>query len=189
METKGINRNKNTGFFHNFICWFVTLILIISFISCENKLEPPRTDLKSEEIPNQESWNSTVVFSDSGHVKAILRAGHIAVFNKKGYTLVDSNAVVDFYNKNGQKVSTLHGKRGKVLDRTKDIEIYDSVIAVNQEGSVLRTEKLLWNNKSQKVSTDVFVNIKTPNEEIEGIGFESDQNLKNYTIYEVTGTF
>jgi LPS export ABC transporter protein LptC len=129
------------------------------------------------------------VFSDSGYVKAILRAGHIAVFNNKGYTLVDSNAVVDFYNINGEKVSTLHGKKGKVFDRTKDIEIYDSVVAVNQEGSVLRTEKLLWNNKSQRVSTDVFVNIKTPNEEIEGIGFESDQNLKNYTIYKVTGTF
>ena len=153
METIEISTNTSTTLSLNFINILVTLILIVSFISCENKLEPPQTDLNSEEIPNQESWNSTVVFSDSGHVKAILRAGHIAVFNTKGYTLVDSNAVVDFYNKNGQKVSTLHGKRGKVLDRTKDIEIYDSVVAVNQEGSVLRTEKLLWNNKSQKVYT------------------------------------
>jgi LPS export ABC transporter protein LptC len=161
---------------------------MLSFLSCENKLEPPQTDLKSEEIPDQESWNSIVVFSDSGNVKAVMRAGHIAVFNKKGYTLIDSEAVVNFYS-NGEKVSTLSGKRGKVLDKTKDIEMYDSVVVINKEGSILKTEKLFWNNKTQKVSSDTFVNIKTPNEEVEGNGFESDQNLKNYIIYEVTGTF
>jgi LPS export ABC transporter protein LptC len=149
---------------------------------------PPRTDLKSGEIPDQESWKSSVTFSDSGNVKAILNAGHISVFNSKAYTLIDSGAIVDFY-KNGDKVSTLTGKNGKVLDATKDIEIYDSVVVINKEGSILKTSKLYWNNKLQKVSTDVFVKITTPKEDIEGIGFESDQNLKNYTIYKVTGVF
>ena len=162
--------------------------LILIFAGCESKVEPPRTDLKTGEIPDQESWQSTVIFSDSGIVKAILNAGHISVYNSRGYTLIDSGAVVDFF-KTGEKVSTLTGKRGKVLDATKDIEIYDSVIVVNKEGSILKTSKLLWDNKLQKVSTDVFVKITTPKEDIEGIGFESDQNLKNYTIYKVTGVF
>lgn len=166
----------------------IPLLFLLLLTSCENKMEPPRTDLKSGEIPDQESWKSTVTFSDSGSVKAILNAGHISVYNSKAYTLIDSGAVVDFY-KDGQKVSTLTGKRGKVLDATKDIEIYDSVVVVNKEGSILKTSKLYWNNKLQKVSTDVFVKITTPKEDIEGIGFESDQNLKNYTIYKVTGVF
>ncbi|MFA5404677.1 MAG: LPS export ABC transporter periplasmic protein LptC [Ignavibacteria bacterium] len=162
--------------------------MFILFSACENKVAPPRTDLKSGEIPDQESWKSSVTFSDSGNVKAILNAGHISVFNSKAYTLIDSGAIVDFY-KNGDKVSTLTGKNGKVLDATKDIEIYDSVVVINKEGSILKTSKLYWNNKLQKVSTDVFVKITTPKEDIEGIGFESDQNLKNYTIYKVTGVF
>lgn len=166
----------------------VIFILIFLITGCENKVAPPKTNLKTGEIPEQESWNSSVIFSDSGNVKAVLNAGHISVFNTKAYTLVDSGAVVDFY-KNGEKVSTLTGKRGKVLDATKDIEIYDSVMVVNKEGSVLKTSKLYWNNKLQKVSTDVFVKITTPKEDIEGIGFESDQNLKNYSIYKVTGVF
>ena len=169
-----------------FIQIIFVLFLIIS--GCENKVAPPRTDLKSGEIPDQESWKSTVIFSDSGNVKAVLDAGHISVYNSKAYTLIDSGAVVDFF-KLGEKVSTLTGKRGKVLDATKDIEMYDSVVIVNKEGSVLKTSKLYWNNKLQKVSSDVFVKITTPKEDIEGIGFESDQNLKNYTIYKVTGVF
>jgi len=162
--------------------------VVFIFYSCEDKLEPPKTNYKAGEIPDQESWNSKVVFSDSGNIKAILYANHISVYNENGYTLVDSGATVDFF-KNSEKVSTLTGKRGKVLDATKDIEMYDSVTIINEEGSMLTTEKLYWNNKSQKVSSDVYVKIKTPKENIEGIGFESDQNLKNYTITKVTGNF
>ncbi len=167
-----------------FAVWILTLILS----SCGDKFEPPKTHFKSGEIPDQESWNSKVIFSDSGNVKAILYANHISVYNDKGYTLVDSGATVDFY-KDGMVVSTLTGKRGKVLDASKDIEIYDSVKVINKEGSILTTQKLHWDNKLQKVSSDVFVKIKTQKENIEGIGFESDQGLKNYKIYKVTGTF
>lgn len=172
---------------------FVFRLLLIVFstlivFACENKTEPPRTDLKSSEIPDQESWNSTVVFSDSGNIKAILYAGHISVFNSKAITIIDSNATVYFYKQN-EIVSKLVGKRGKVFDTSKDIEIYDSVMVTNKEGNILQTQKLYWNNRLQRVSSDVYVKITTPTEVVEGIGFESDQSLKNYTIFKVTGTF
>jgi len=170
------------------ILYITILFISLVFISCDDKFEPPKSDLSSEDIPVQESWNSTVTFSDSGFVKAILKAGHISAFSDKGYTLIDSGAVVDFY-KNGEIVSTLSGKRGKVEDVSKDIEIFDSVRVVNKTGSELKTSKLLWKNKTQKVYSDVFVRITTPKEIIEGIGFESDQNLGNYKIYQVSGVF
>jgi LPS export ABC transporter protein LptC len=162
------------------------LCLILS--SCEDKFKPTQSGLTADDSPSQESWNSEVIFSDSGNVKAVLKAGHISVYTIKGYTLIDSGATVDFF-KNKVKVSTLTGKRGKIDDKTKDIEVYDSVVVINNEGSELRTQKLLWNNKLQKVSSDEFVRIKTPSETIEGVGFESDQSLKNYKIFKVSGTF
>ncbi|MCB0729110.1 MAG: LPS export ABC transporter periplasmic protein LptC, partial [Ignavibacteriae bacterium] len=112
----------------------------------------------------------------------------ILVYSKKGFTLIDSGAVVDFY-KDGEIASTLSGEKGKINDKTKDIEIYDSVHVISKDGSELKTQKLLWTNLTQRVSSDLFVSIKTPNETIEGIGFESDQNLKNYKIFKVSGTF
>ncbi|MFA7359484.1 MAG: LPS export ABC transporter periplasmic protein LptC [Candidatus Kapaibacterium sp.] len=168
---------------------YIFLLLFgIMFSSCENKFVPPKTDLNSDDIPEQESWNSSVAFSDSGKVKAILRAGHIMAFNKKGYTTIDSGAKVDFY-RDMVIVSTLTSRRGKILEPSKNIEIYDSVVVINNEGSILKTQKLFWDNQTQKVSTEEYVKIKTPKEEVEGIGFISDQNLKNYTIFKVTGTF
>lgn len=164
------------------------LSLQILFSSCEKKFEPPRTDFNANDVPDQESWNTTVYFSDSGDVKAILKAGHIKVYNTKAITLIDSGAVVQFF-RNKQIVSTLSGKRGKVFDSSKDIEVNDSVVVINTEGSILQTEKLYWTDSTRRVSSDVFVKIKTPKEEIQGIGFESDQSLKDYVIYKVTGIF
>ncbi len=169
---------------------FSALLLLTAFLvySCDSKFEPPKISMGTDSAPTQESWNSEVTFSDSGNVKAVLKAGHISAFSTKSYYLIDSGAKVDFY-KLGKQVSTLTGNRGKVNDITKDIEIYDSVKVVNNEGVIMTTEKLLWKDKTQKVSSDAFVRIITKTERIEGIGFESDQNLKNYVIYKVTGTF
>jgi len=155
---------------------------------CTNdKVEPPKIDITSaDSIPSQESFNTTVTFSDSGRVKAILVAGRIRVFTKFNYTLVDSNAKVDFY-KDGVYSSTLTGRRGKIYDGTKDVEVYDDVKLVSQDGSVLTTNKLLWVNKTQRIKSDEFVHITTKTDDIQGYGFEADQNLKNYVIYKVSG--
>lgn len=168
---------------------FIPAILFsLISISCENKFEPPKTDYKSGEIPDQESWNSTVIFSDSGKVKAILKAGHISQFNIQGLTLIDSGGTVDFY-KDGEVVSTLTGKKGKVIEPDKDIEMTDSVTVISKEGNIVKTPKMYWHNRTQKVTSDAYVKIKTAKEEIEGVGFESDQNLKNYTIFKPIGIF
>ena len=139
-----------------------------------------------DSIPSQESYNPTVTFSDSGNTKAILKSGLIRVYSKFNYTLIDSGAHVDFY-KSGVYSSTLTGKRGKIYDGTKDVEVYDSVKLVSENGSVLTTEKLLWENKTRKVRSEEFVHIKTKTDDIRGYGFESDENLKNYVIYKVSG--
>ena len=170
---------------------YSVLILLAVFIiihGCSSdKIEPPKIDISStDSIPSQESFNTTVTFSDSGKVKAILKAGWIRVFSKYNYTLIDSNAKVDFY-KDGVYSSTLTGKRGKIYDATKDVEVYEDVKLVSTDGSVLTTNKLLWINKTQKIKSDEFVHITTKTDDIQGYGFEADQNLKNYVIYKVSG--
>jgi LPS export ABC transporter protein LptC len=164
------------------------IVFFYSFSGCgSEKIEPVKTNLEStDSIPSQTSYDATVTFSDSGKVKAILKAGRIRVFSRFNYTIIDENAVVDFY-KNGEHASTLTGKWGKVYDATKDVEVYDSVKLVSDEGSTLTTNKLYWVNKTQKIKSDDFVHIITKTEDIQGYGFEADQSLKNYVIYKVSG--
>ncbi len=168
--------------------FIIIAIALLTLSSCEDKFKPASSDVIGKETPTHESWNSSVLFTDSSVTKAVLFAGHISVYTESAYTLIDSGAKVEFY-KDEKIVSTLTGKRGKINDKTKDIEIFDSVMVVSSDSIRLNTSRLYWNNTTRKVSTEEFVKIKTPNEEIEGYGFESDQSLSNYRIFRVSGTF
>lgn len=153
----------------------------------KEKVEPTvNAAIISEEIPDQESWNSTIFFSDSGKIKAILYAGHLSVFSRLKETLMDDNIKIDFYNENNVKTTTLTAKRGRVDEKTNNLYAIDSVVAINDSGIVIRTDEMMWRNKDQKIISEKYVTITSPTEIIEGYGFESDQNLSNYVIYRIT---
>ncbi len=167
--------------------WGLAVILVAAMVAgCEEKLKPSLVPVQNE-IPSQESWRSRVLFSDSSRVKAILWAGHIAVYTAGRYTLLSDSIHVDFYNDAGQHTSTLTARRGKVNDAPRDFEAYEHVVVVSDSGTTLKTEQLFWNNAERTIHTEAFVDILSPSEHIMGTGMISDQGLKNYRIFRVTG--
>ena len=163
------------------------VLLLVLICGCEEKVKPSLVPLTQTDLPSQESWQSRVIFSDSARTKAILWAGHIAAYSDQRYTLLDDSIHVDFFNEKEQHTSTLTARRGKVNDVTQDFEAFDHVVVVSDSGVVLRTERLFWTNATRKVHTDAFVDIVSPTEHIMGQGMQSDQGLKNYEIFKVTG--
>lgn len=168
--------------------YFLSVIFILYIAGCNSDKVKPTVDLslKAGELPTQESWNSEIFFSDSGKTKAILFAGHLRVYERSQETLLDNNIKVEFFNRNQKIASTVTAKRGRVNDATKDLYAIDSVVAVSDSGTVVKTEELMFRNKDQKIVSDKFVTIVSPKETIKGYGFESDQGLRNYVIYNIT---
>ncbi len=162
--------------------------MIFIVAGCGDQKIKPSVDasLQVSKLPLQESWKDTVAFSDSGRTKAVLIAGHLRMFDQPNETLLDSSIQVDFYNNAGIKTTTLTALQGKVDNNTNNLYAIDSVVAVNDSGIILHTQELMWNNNQQKIQSDKFVTIVSPKEKIQGYGFESDQSLRNYTIYNIT---
>jgi len=158
----------------------------VNFFGCEEKLKPTVVPI-SGNLPDQESWNSAIVFTDSGVTKGILKSGHAVVFNNQNKTYLGDSVRVDFFDEQGHHTSFLTSDSGIVDDQTNDLEAIGNVYARNDSGTSLWTQRLYWNNKTQKVTSDVFVRIVSPKETIEGIGFQSDRDLRNYTIFNVSG--
>jgi LPS export ABC transporter protein LptC len=171
------------------IKYFLMFLVIVSLFSgCRSEKVKPLIDASMENtvLPAQESWNSTIIFTDSGNTKAILNTGHLRVYEHDQITLLDSSLTVDFYDDKEIKTTTLTSDRGKVNDATRDLYAIDNVVVVNDSGVTIKTEELMWRNSDQKIVSDKFVTITSPQEIIQGYGFESDQALRNYVIYRIT---
>jgi len=164
--------------------------MILLLFSCDSKQESDTKRVKLEEdYPDQISRDFEISFIDSSLVKTRLKAGRGRVFNKKQHTLLDSGVTVIFYSEqNGQRISKLVSDSARIDDKTKDMFAYGNVVVVSDStGTVLKTNFLQWKNDTEKIFSDQYVEIDSPQEYVTGIGFESDKKLENYTIYDVTG--
>ncbi len=166
---------------------FLGLLSSMIFFSCAEKTKPPISGGIGWDVPGQESWDAKITFTDSGKVSGILHAGHISMYPERKYTLLDSNIVVDFYDENERHTSVLTAKQGRVNDVSHDFEAHGNVVVVSDSGSTLKTEDLFWTNTLRKIHTPDYVEITSPKEQLQGHGFESDQDLRHYTIFRVTG--
>jgi LPS export ABC transporter protein LptC len=155
--------------------------------SCGEKIKPsvlPGLDMKN--LPQQESWNSTVLISDSGRVQARIRAGYIQKFDGPQATKMSDGIIVYFYNDSGKQTSVMTAKQGTVNEQTYDLEAIGDVLVVSDDSTKLRSERLFWDNRTHLIHTPEYVYVTSPREKVQGRGFESDQRLRNYKIFKVT---
>ncbi len=166
---------------------FYLITVVLVFVSCnENKVKPTIDNLIIDgEYPSQESWDSKILFSEEGKIKAVVYAEHLTKFDNTQETYLEGVKIL-FYNDDGVNTSVLTSDSGKVNDITKNMYAIRNVVAISDSGDTLTSDELLWVNKEKKIKTEKFVTIKSEEETIQGYGFESDQNLNNYVIYKIT---
>lgn len=176
----------------NFFSFVINSVLITLgaslLVGCEEKIKPSIASVSiNREFPSQESWNAVLTFTDSGRLTAVLRAGYIASYNDRKFTLLDSNLTVDFYDEHGNHSSVLTSRKGRVDDYSHNLEAEGNVVVVSNDSTILKTEILYWDNKTQRAYSHAYVEIVSPTEQIQGHGFESDRGLRNYKVLRVTG--
>jgi LPS export ABC transporter protein LptC len=168
--------------------FLLLLAFSLALSACEDRIKPsvlPTVDSKT--IPQEESWNSHIVLSDSGIVRAVIDAGYLEVPEGSQQTHMSDGVVVHFFDQNGTQTSILTSKEAIVDESTDNLEAIGNVLVVSSDSTKLRTEHLYWDNKQQLVHTPEFVRITSPTETLQGHGFESDQGLQHYKIFHPTG--
>ncbi len=166
----------------------VILAASLTLAGCEDKVKPSvLSTVDSRTLPQQESWNSQIVISDSGVVRAIIHAGYFKVYASSRTTLLSDSMHVQFYDPDGTPTSLLTSREGAVDEVTNNLEARGSVVVTSESGTRLFTEELYWDQARELIHTPVFVRVISPKERLQGVGLESDQGLKNYRIFRVTG--
>jgi LPS export ABC transporter protein LptC len=120
----------------------------------------------------------------------VLKANRMLIFNKnvtEPYTLLPKGLFVTFFDDQEKVSATLKANYGIRYDIKKQMEAKYAVELINKDGTKLETEKLIWNEVTQRIYTDAFVKITNRKEIIMGTGMESNQDFTKYEIKHVTG--
>ena len=168
----------------------IILMALLSGCQTGNDPLPGGTASIPADAPDDETWSTTILFTDSTIVKAKLRVGHARRYISRMETLLDSNVYVEFYGRDGTLSATLVADSARIDDRTKDMVAYGNVhVESDVNRTTVDTDRLHWSNERRLLHSDAYVKIvdQGRGRTLEGRGFESDESLQNYKIYNASG--
>jgi LPS export ABC transporter protein LptC len=182
--------NMTNSTFQKTILTAVFTVVIILLQSCKNdNIEKIQVLTASDNLPLEVGTNIILNYTDSGLVKAKVFAPMLERYDneKSNQSIMKKGITVYFYNKDKKITSYIKSKYAVRDDRQRTMTVKNEVIVVNIKGDTLRTESLVWDEKTNKINTTNNVKINTPDEIIYGEGLESNTEFSQYKIFKITG--
>lgn len=115
-----------------------------------------------------------------GTVRWELKARIAQCFNKGNETLLEDLRVT--LHKPDGGVVTLEGDRGRVDEKTRDMEVSGGVVVTSSEGICLRTRSLHYDHSHREISTEDPVRIDGKGVRISGVGLVMDLNREKISV-------
>ncbi len=132
----------------------------------------------------------TIYYSDSSMMRVSISG---PVLNQYVYKFrveqeFPNGVHVEFFDQNEQPSAWMDSRYAMRKPSDKLIIARDSVVLYNADGSRIESSELIWDERTQTLSTDRFVQIiRPPADTIYSYGFKTNQNFTEYELYSVEG--
>lgn len=164
------------------------LILVAMFFSCNNTLKEVQ-DLNTVTLmPMSIAENINTKYTDSGRLTSILVSPKMLNFTNREFPYykfpngIDLTLFDDKMNKN-----TVIADRAIVYTQTDLIDLQGNVVLTTSTNDTLFTEQLFYDQKKEWLFTNYAVKFRTKDYVTNGNGFDSNKNVTNAQVLEVTG--
>lgn len=141
---------------------------------------------KGASLPDQEGWNSKVVFTTKGVIGAELHSTYMMRWNNQKLTTFGQGLRVEFYEE-GKHSATLTSDSGEVRGNTNNLSAFGNVVIISDSGLTMRTQKIFWDDQKQRILADGFVTMTSDEDTLNGYEFESDKDLSNWKMKNAFG--
>lgn len=174
-----------------FIATRALFLSLIMLSACSEAAKGPANVVELPEgLPDEEGRNTSILLTDSSWTKAILQVGRARKYNNTMETLIDSGLFVRFLDRDGTLNATLRADSARIDDKTGNMCAFGSVHVYSEKNrTIVDTDKLCYDKETAKLHSDSRVHVvdSARSRTIQGTGFESDESLKHYTIYNPSG--
>lgn len=167
--------------------FFVLLIATLTW-QCASDIEEVEETAARYAPAVERGKDITLLYNEEGQQRIKLTAPQIVQHKiDDAYVEFPEGLNVWFYNDSMQTVSTLTARYAIRYEKELQTIFRDSVVIHNRLGEEVYTEEMTWDEGEEKVYSDKFVRIITPDKRLTGKGFEANQEFTDYTIQQITG--
>ena len=164
--------------------------LAVAFVvySCKGKLGEA-ADLKLDETPVQTVRDMFVVQSENGRIQMRASADLMEKYERDTLSneLFPEGFSVYGYTEEGlleTEIVADNARHVKYKDGRETWEAFGNVVVKNLiKQETMETDTLYWDQKNERIYTHCYVKLYSPDGFMQGYGMESDQRVRDHTIF------
>lgn len=142
-------------------------------------------------VPDMRTTGVTTFISDSGLIRYKIITSEWLIFNSvdSPYWAFHKGIYLEKFDTLFRIDASIKADTAFYYEDKKLWELRQNVHIRSQKGDKFDTHLLFWNQKTERMYSDQFIRIEQPDKIIEGYGFESNQQMTEYQIFNNTGIF
>ena len=142
-------------------------------------------------MPGLDASYVTTLISDSGITRYRITTPTWQIYDKANpvYWEFPDGIYLEKFNPDFEVNTWLCSDYAYYDEQAQLWELRGNVRSMNADSEFFETPQLFWNQKTERIYSDSTISITRESSIIQGIGFQSNQELTKYTILNPTGVF
>lgn len=164
----------------------VVVMLVLLITSCKKEnTEVVEVAFDPETTYTMKTTDIVELVSDSGIIRYKMTADEWYIYEKaqEPYYYFPKGAYVERFDTLFNKDMSVEADTVYYFYKKELWELIGNVKIVSLKGEKFDTEHLFWDQKTEKIYSDEYIRIEEEDKIITGIGFESNQNMTKYNVF------
>lgn len=170
----------------------VLLTLAMFFFSCRKGEVPQEMEsLPREQVPAMVTDSVSTLISDSGITRYRIETPKWLMYDKTEppYQEFPEGIYLEQFDVDLSVQASLKADYAYYDEQAQRWTLRGNVHALNRKGEQFDTPLMMWDQTTHRIYSDTTIHITREKSIIEGIGFDSNEDMSKYTILRPTGVF
>lgn len=171
--------------------WMVVMLLLLAVACSKETKDIVDATYDPEKSHTMKATEVNTLISDSGIIRYRIEAAEWMVFGKakEPYWYFPEGIYVEKFDTLLHSEASIKADTAYYFEKKGLWHLMGNVEVESLEGERFDTPELFWNQKEEKVYSDKYIRIQQEEQIITGIGFESNQDMTRYKIFNSQGVF
>jgi len=172
----------------HFILILFSALIVTLFLGCESNFKEVQKSNFSEFVPSGEAEKINLKYTDSGRITAILVSPKMMEYATVAFPFTDFPKGVDvtLYDKNNKRTIIL-ADYATSYKSTNIIDLKGNVTISSQDGQILETDQLYFDQKNEWFFTEKNFKFTDPKGTSNGQGIDFSKDFKVINSQKITG--